>query len=70
LFRGREATAGRTNFTLREPLKRYIGRSAGRNGCTTANKIMIPAAGATLEKFLDDLANHIESNSSLKAETA
>jgi hypothetical protein len=31
---------------------------------------MIPAAGATLEKFLNDLANHIESNSSLKAETA
>ena len=29
---------------------------------TTGAKIIIPASAATLEKFVDDLANHVESN--------
>ena len=29
---------------------------------TTGTKITIPASAATLEKFVDDLANHVESN--------
>lgn len=29
---------------------------------TTGTKINIPASAATLEKFVDDLANHVESN--------
>jgi hypothetical protein len=29
---------------------------------TAGTKITIPASGATLAKFVDDLANHVESN--------
>jgi hypothetical protein len=29
---------------------------------TAGTKITVPASAATIEKFIDDLANHVESN--------